>query len=301
MPDIREHVLTGTRGTITVREWSRCAPRYLALVAHGYGEHIGRYAGLAGVLVAHGAVVAGPDHMGHGRSAGERVLIEDFEDVVTDLHSAAGLVRDAHPGLPVVVIGHSMGGLIAARYAQRYGASLAALVLSAPVIGTWELPGRLLALDEIPDTPISPAALSRDPAVGAAYAADPLVWHGPMKRPTVEAFARTLESVAQGGDVGPLPLLWLHGDDDRLVPLPGSRAGVERLSGGRLTERIHPGARHEVFNETCGAAAFDDLTRFLDDVLAGRDDSGGGRAGFVPEGRGHPRVQGVVAERRRRG
>ncbi|MFD7933201.1 alpha/beta hydrolase [Streptomyces sp. NPDC059755] len=263
-----EHVLTGTRGTIVVHEWSPPRPRRLVLVVHGYGEHAGRYGALADVLTGHGAAVFAPDHMGHGRSAGERVVIEDFEDVVTDAHAAARLARAAHPGLPLIVIGHSMGGLIAARYAQRYGGTLAALVLSGPVIGGWELPGRLLAHEEIPDLPVSPAALSRDPAVGAAYAADELVWHGPMKRPTLEAFVRTLETVAEGGDTGPLPLLWLHGDDDRLVPLPGSRTGVERLSGGPITERIYPGARHEVFNETNRAEVFADVTRFLDGVPA---------------------------------
>ncbi|MDG9716011.1 lysophospholipase [Streptomyces sp. DH24] len=267
MADPREHVLTGTRGGITVREWPHPRPRFVALLAHGYGEHVGRYEEVAGVLGGLGAAVFGPDHMGHGRSAGERVLIEDFEDVVTDLRSAAEPARDAHPDLPVVLVGHSMGGLISARYAQRYGADLAALVLSGPVIGTWELPGRLLALDEIPDTPISPASLSRDPAVGEAYTADPLVWHGPMKRPTVEAFARTLETVSGNGDVGRLPLLWLHGDDDRLVPLAGSRTGVERLGGASTTVRIYPGARHEVFNETNRAEVFADLTTFLNEVL----------------------------------
>jgi len=263
MTDVREHDLGG----IAVTEWPHPEPRYLALVVHGYGEHAGRYDELAGVLAGHGAAVYGPDHVGHGRSAGERVVIEDFEDVVTDVHRVAGLARTAHPGLPLVMVGHSMGGLIAARYAQRYGSELSALVLSGPVIGGWELPGRLLALDEIPDTPISPAALSRDPAVGAAYAADPLVWHGPMKRPTLKAFTRTLEAVDEAGDVGPLPLLWLHGDEDRLVPLPGSRVGVERLSGGRLTERIFTGARHEVFNETNRAEVFAELIRFLDRAL----------------------------------
>lgn len=267
MGDTREHALTGSHGSIAVREWPRERPRYVALVVHGYGEHAGRYEEPAGVLVGHGAAVFAPDHLGHGRSAGERVLVEDFEDVVGDVHLAAELARSAHPGVPVVLIGHSMGGLISARYAQRYGDELAALVLSGPVIGAWELPGMLLALDEIPDTPVSPASLSRDPAVGAAYLADPLVWHGPMKRPTVEAFARTLETVAKGGDVGRLPLLWLHGDDDRLVPPDGSRVGVERLGGGSLTERIYPGARHEVFNETNRAEVFADLTRFLDSVL----------------------------------
>lgn len=269
MAETREHTLTGTRGRIAVREWPAASPRYVALLVHGYGEHSGRYDQVAGVLTGHGAAVYAPDHTGHGRSEGERVVVEDFEDVVTDVHAVAGLARAAHPGLPVVMVGHSMGGLIASRYAQRHPGELTALVLSGPVIGDWELPRRLLALEEIPDTPISPASLSRDPAVGAAYAADPLVWHGPMKRPTLEAFVRTLETVAKGGDVGRLPLLWVHGDDDRLVPLPGSRVGVEPLSGGNLTERIYPGARHELFNETNRAEVFADVTRFLDGVLAG--------------------------------
>lgn len=141
-------------------------------------------------------------------------------------------------------------------------------MLSGPVIGDWELPRRLLARDEIPDTPISPAALSRDPAVGAAYAGDPLVWHGPMKRPTVEAFARMLDTVSRSGSVGGLPLLWLHGDDDRLVPLAGSRVGIEELRGKDVTERVYAGARHEVFHETNKAEVFADLIRFLDGVLA---------------------------------
>ncbi|MFJ4466372.1 lysophospholipase [Streptomyces sp. NPDC089424] len=268
MADTRTHVLTGTRGAISVREWSHPAPSFVALLSHGYGEHVGRYEGVAGTLRAHGAAVLGSDHMGHGRSSGERVLIEDFEDVVTDLHSVAELARAAHPGLPLVLIGHSMGGLVAARHAQRHGDHLSALVLSGPVIGSWETPGRLLAHDEIPDVPVGPAALARDPAVGAAYAADPLVWHGPMKRPTLQAFARTLKDVAEGGDVGGLPILWLHGDDDRLVPIAGSRAGVARLSGGEMTERIYPGARHEVFLETNRAEVLADLTGFLDTVLA---------------------------------
>ncbi|WP_406119710.1 alpha/beta hydrolase [Streptomyces sp. NBC_00989] len=269
MADTREHTLMGTRGAITAHEWPHEHPRYVALVAHGYGEHIGRYAELAAVLLTHGAAVFGPDHQGHGTSAGERVLIADFEDVVTDLHAVAELARATHPGVPLVLIGHSMGGLIASRFAQRHGDGLAALVLSGPVIGGWELPGRLLALDVIPDIPISPTALSRDPDVGTAYAADPLVWHGPMKRPTLEAFAQTLETVAELGNIGALPLLWLHGGDDRLVPLDGSRIGVERLNGGELTERVYPGARHEVFHETNRAEVFTDLTRFLDGVLNG--------------------------------
>ncbi|MET9448773.1 alpha/beta fold hydrolase, partial [Streptomyces cinerochromogenes] len=142
MPHARAHVLDGTHGPLAVHEWPHPAPRFLALVAHGYGEHAGRYEELAGVLTGHGAAVYAPDHAGHGRSAGERVLIEDFEDVVTDVHAVAELARAARPGLPLVLVGHSMGGLVAARYAQRYGDEPSALILSGPVIGAWELPGR---------------------------------------------------------------------------------------------------------------------------------------------------------------
>ncbi|TXS54650.1 alpha/beta fold hydrolase [Streptomyces sp. uw30] len=268
MADTREHALDGSRGSIAVREWPNPRPRHVALVLHGYGEHVGRYAEVADVLARHGAAVFGPDHVGHGRSAGERVVIEDFEDVVADVHAVAALARAAHPDVPVVLVGHSMGALVAARYAQLYGDELAALVLSGPVIGDWELPRRLLSHAEIPDTPISPAALSRDPEVGVAYTRDPLVWHGPMKRPTVEAFVRMLDTVSKSGGIGRLPLLWLHGDDDRLVPLAGSRVGIEELRGNDATERVYAGARHEVFHETNKEQVFADLIHFLDGVFA---------------------------------
>jgi alpha-beta hydrolase superfamily lysophospholipase len=161
MTEALEHDVAGTRGRLTAREWPAERPAYVALLVHGYGEHIGRYEEVAGVLTRHGAAVYGVDHVGHGRSDGERVLIEDFEDVVTDVHTVAERARAGHPDLPVVMVGHSMGGLIASRYAQRHPGELTALVLSGPVIGDWELPRTLLALEEIPDTPISPSALSR--------------------------------------------------------------------------------------------------------------------------------------------
>ncbi|WP_188190533.1 alpha/beta hydrolase [Nonomuraea sp. SYSU D8015] len=271
MAESREHTFAGVRGLNTVREWPNDRPRYVVVLIHGYGEHIGRYEYVADRLVRHGAAVYGLDHIGHGRSEGDRVLIEDFEDVVTDVHSVEERARADHPGVPVVVIGHSMGGMIAARYAQRYGAGLAALVLSGPVIGEWEVVPALLALDEIPDIPIDPATLSRDPAVRAAYAADPLVWHGPFKRATLEAFATSLATIAKGGTFGALPTLWVHGDDDQLVPLGPSRTGIDAVRGTDLTERIYPGARHEVFNETNKDEVLDDVTSFVDRALADRE------------------------------
>ncbi|WP_327087141.1 lysophospholipase [Nonomuraea sp. NBC_01738] len=264
-----EFTFTGTRGGVVARVWPHERPRYVALLVHGYGEHIGRYEHVAAHLVRHGAAVYGPDHLGHGRSEGERVLIEDFEDVVTDVRAVEERARADHPGVPVVLIGHSMGGLIAARYAQRYGGGLAGLVLSGPVVGAWDVIGVLLAMDDLPDVPIDPATLSRDPAVGAAYAEDPLVWHGPFKRATLLAFARALDKIAEDGSVGELPTLWVHGEDDQLVPLTGSRTGIEILRGADLTERLYPGARHEVLNETNKDEVLAEITAFADRVIVG--------------------------------
>ena len=271
MAESREWAYFGTRGRLVARTWRGSGePTHVVLVAHGYGEHVGRYERVADALVAGGAVVYAVDHVGHGRSDGERVLVDDFEDVVTDLHTLAGTARREHPGLPVVLLGHSMGGLIAARYAQRHGDTLAALVLSSPVVGRWDAVGQLLALDEIPDEPLDVSTLSRDPAVGETYAADPLVWHGPFKRPTLEALQRSLGTIADGPDLGALPTLWIHGADDQLVPLAGSRVGIEHLRGPNLVERIYPGNRHELFNELDVDAVVADVVGFVREHVATR-------------------------------
>ena len=264
-----EWEFTGERERITARAWPADAPSWVALLAHGYGEHIGRYDHVADHLRRHGAAVYGPDHIGHGKSGGERVLVPDFDEVVTDLHTVEDHARTRHPGLPVVLVGHSMGGMIAARYAQRYGGGLAALVLSGPVLGRWGPIQALRGLEEIPDVPIDPATLSRDLTVGEAYDADPLVWHGPFRPETVEAFDRCLSAIAAGGRLGALPTLWVHGEADELVPLSETRAGVEEIRGDDLTEVIYPGARHEVFNETNKDEVLGQVTAFVAPHIAG--------------------------------
>lgn len=254
-------------GERAARSWVNRSPRYIALLCHGYGEHIGRYEHVAGHLVRHGAIVHGVDHVGHGRSAGERVLIADFEQVVEDLHVLDLAARTQNRDLPVVLVGHSMGGMIAARYAQVHGNTLAALVLSGPVLGSWAVVPELLAQEEIPETPIDPETLSRDLTVGKAYAEDPLVWHGPFKRPTLEALARELDTIDVAGRLGAVPTLWLHGEEDRLVPIEATRAGVERIRGENLRERTFPGARHEIFNETNRDEVLAEVSDFVDEQL----------------------------------
>jgi alpha-beta hydrolase superfamily lysophospholipase len=142
-----------------------------------------------------------------------------------------------------------MGGMIGARYAQRYADGLAGLVLSAPSIGLAPVLSDWLAAPELPDDPIDVAVLSRDPNVGRAYADDPLVWHGGWKRPTLEAFLHANQAIDEGPLLDGLPVLYIHGEADELVPRVLAQPAVERLHGDDFTEEIVPGARHETFNE----------------------------------------------------
>jgi alpha-beta hydrolase superfamily lysophospholipase len=261
--------LHGHAGALHVARWAVPSARYLAVLCHGYGEHLGRYDHVAAALGDHGAAVVGFDLVGHGRSEGERVLIHDFDQVVDDLEVVIGWARAAVPELPVVLIGHSMGGMIAARYAQRFGAGLTALVLSGPVLGRWEAAEQLVDLDPIPEVPIDPTTLSRDPTVGEAYAQDPLVWHGSFRRETLRALLDGLQRVSDDGPVTGLPTLWIHGEEDQLVPIEPSRAGVRALiPDADRTEATRPGARHEVFNETDQDEVIAEVTAFVDRVVA---------------------------------
>ncbi|MGI8558384.1 MAG: lysophospholipase [Solirubrobacteraceae bacterium] len=264
-----ESTFAGACGTIQVYTWSAPEPSYLAVIAHGYGEHARRYDHVAAALVADGAAVVALDHHGHGRSEGERASVHDPQDFTRDLDALIEHVRAEHPGLALVLIGHSMGGLIATRYAQQHSGKLAALVLSGPVIGGNPAFEQLLAMDPIPEVPIDPATLSRDPSVGVVYAADELVYHGPFRRETLEALGSAVEQVAAGPRIE-LPTLWIHGELDALAPLDATRPAADALRTGSWEEKVYPGAMHEIFNETNRNEVIGDVIRFIGSAVAAR-------------------------------
>lgn len=256
--------LSGPAGDRNALSWPAEDPRLVVLLSHGYGEHIGRYHHVADALVAAGAVVHGIDHVGHGRSAGEPAVVEDYDVPVADLHRLAQHARAENPGLPVALVGHSMGGLIALRYAQQHGEELAALVLSGPQVAGKEMLQQLLAMPEIPSFGIDASVLSRDATVGEAYLADPLVWHGDLQRPTMEAMVRAMTQLEEAAPLSGLPVLWLHGTEDQLSPLEGARPVIEAtVPSDRLEHHAYAGAQHEIFNETNRDEVLGDLTGFL--------------------------------------
>jgi alpha-beta hydrolase superfamily lysophospholipase len=261
-----ESTFTGVRGAIQTYAWSGRERRYLVVLAHGYGEHARRYDHVAQALVNDGAVVFALDHHGHGRSEGERASVSDPEDFTLDLDTLVERARGEHPGLPLVLIGHSMGGLIATRYAQQHSGKLAALVLSGPVIGGNPGFQQLLAMDPIPDVPIDPSTLSRDPSVGKAYLADPLVYHGPFRRETLEALFAAVGQIAAGPRIE-IPTLWIHGELDMLAPLDATRPAAAAIRTDAWQEKIYPGAMHEIFNETNRAEVIGDVLGFIDSAI----------------------------------
>jgi alpha-beta hydrolase superfamily lysophospholipase len=260
------------------RDWPLRDARGTIVIVHGLGEHIGRYQHVAAHLNAHGWRVVGYDHRGHGASPGARGVLDAGDDLLRDLASVVDAVR-AEAGGPLVLLGHSLGGLVAARFvsggleASRpvWQREVDALVLSSPVLATdmtltqkimLAVFGRLAPKHAVANG-IEARWLSRDAAVVAAYRADPLV------------HARIAPSLARFVvDSGPLvlalaprwqvPTLLLYGGSDRVVMPAGSAAFAAAAPARVVVTRAFPSLFHEIFNEPEQAEVLSVLTGWLD-------------------------------------
>ena len=238
-------------------------PRGVVVVSHGYAEYLGRYLPFAEHLASRGLAAVGVDHRGHGTSGGPRGHCLAFDEFVADLRTLVGFADGWWPGVPRVLFGHSMGGLIAFLYLLRHGETVRAGALSGPAFvvppagPAWQLAlvTRLARL--VPrlafTTGVDADALSRDPEVGRVYLADPLVHH----RATA-AFARAF-GIAQaealaGAPSLRVPLLILQGDADRVVDPAGTKAIDARLTGMHELVML-PGYYHELLNEPAAERA----------------------------------------------
>jgi alpha-beta hydrolase superfamily lysophospholipase len=245
-------------------------PRALVLLAHGFGEHAGRYDHVATALSAAGYLVIAPDHHGHGRSSGPRAQVS-FRAAVADLDHVVNQQTEIHPGLPMFLLGHSMGGAIALRYAIGYQNRLAGLILSGPLViveahPVAKLVGSLLArvLPGAPTIKLDPALVSRDPAVVAAYRSDPLVHHGAIPAVTASEFVIHASSIMRDASQITLPTLLLWGTGDQLCPPAGAEAVAKCIASSDLTLHAYPGLYHEILNEPEQAEVLDAIIDWLD-------------------------------------
>ena len=254
----------GTNGAIHYERWEPDHdPRVLVVIVHGYAEYAARYTHVAERLTTEGAAVYAPDHIGHGHSDGERALITDFEDVVADLRTLVDLARTDRPNLPLVMVGHSMGGLLTSRFAQEHPDEVAGIVLLGAVIGDWTWAREALAEPELPPATTDFSGMSRDPIEVEKYATDPLIFRSRYKRPLLEAEMVALDRFQERIGRLTMPVLFCHGDADPFVDYRTSLAAVEAMPSDDVTVRIYEGARHELVNETNRSEVIDEIVGFV--------------------------------------
>lgn len=239
-------------------------PSAVVVLAHGAGEHMGRYGHLARTLDEADVALYALDHRGHGISGGPRGVVDRLLHAADDVASLVDRAGANHPGLPVFLLGHSMGGAIALLHALDRPGNLRGLILSAPALtlGSGPLPLRLLARTRV--VPLLLSALrpefgmlqldakgiSSDPAAVAAYEIDPLVFHGPLPaRTTVEIAEFILGPFPERTGELQLPLLAMHGEDDPITPCEAAETAYALAGSADKTLKRYPGAFHELFNE----------------------------------------------------
>jgi acylglycerol lipase len=241
-------------------------PRALALFVHGFGEHAGRLANAMRALASRGIATYAYDHRGHGRSPGDRAVVESFEGLVRDSLVMRDAARAASPGLPFFLIGDSMGGLLATRSAQTQPDDLAGVVLVSPAltVGVREGPivrrvgslvGAIAKLDV--------NALSRSPEVAPAYLADPLTHHGGVPARTAAEMVKAGVAAFAAAPGWTLPLLIIHGTADRICDPDGSRRFADAVPRADVTLRIVDGAYHEPFNDPAGKLLLDEVAAWI--------------------------------------
>lgn len=267
---------TSARGTSRLfrQSWLPDEPaRAAILLVHGLGEHSGRYETLAAHCTARGFAVHAMDHYGHGRSEGLPGHVERFSVYLDGLRALRNDVRAQGADVPLFLLGHSMGGLIAAAFLGEDQASFRGCVLSGPALRSdAEPPALVLAIVRLiswiaPTAPLiglDPAGVSRDPAVVAAYVNDPLVHHGKATARLITELSSAMRATLAAAPAIELPLLVMHGDADQLTSPAGSQALFDAAGSRDKTLTLYPGLYHEIFNEPERDQVLGDMSAWLE-------------------------------------
>lgn len=262
------------------RSWKAASARGALLIVHGLGEHSGRYAALAERFVAGGISVYAPDLRGHGLSGGRRGHVDRFGDYLSELDRSLAEARSLSGGLPMVLFGHSMGGLVALRYAEaRPEIDLAGLALSAPQLSLADPPPAWLRMAAVAleavlpflplSTRIDPQDLSNDPAEVQAYRDDPLV-HDRITPRLFREMQRTM-----GAAVRDLPrirvpaaLVMIPSADPVVDPRTTREMAVALRAFTSVDLREYPGLFHEPLHDTGRERVSADLLAWVAERIA---------------------------------
>jgi alpha-beta hydrolase superfamily lysophospholipase len=246
--------------------------RATVVLVHGYGEHCGRYQNPVQVLRPRGFELFAFDYRGHGQAGGRRGHIDHFAEYLDDVDRAMELAR-ARGKRPLFLLGHSLGGLIAARWVIERGKDLTGLVLSSPFLGLKvKLPALKLAVGRgasrwMPrltlKNDLDLSALSRDPAVCEAYARDRFVHRVATARWFTEASAAQ-QRCRDDATAITLPVLVYAGEADAIADPDATRAVFERIGSKDKKLTMYPGGYHELMNDTCKHEVLKALVEWLE-------------------------------------
>lgn len=282
--------ITSADGTrLFARDWLPDGDaKAVVLIIHGYAEHCGRYAWTGKKLAGRGYATYGFDLRGHGKSDGPRVLVRSMNEYLDDVDAALARAARETPGVPIFVLGHSMGGGVLALYAcARLGRSdgeragrgrIAGLLFSGAVLpdkpsfasavtfGIIERVGRYIP--KLPLRSLAAADVSRDPLVVAEYDKDPLNYRGKMPAGLVSSMIRGGRYFDQHTHEITLPLLILHGAEDQLSSPETSRRFFERAGSTDKMLKVYEELYHEILNEPEQDLVIEDIGNWLDRRLA---------------------------------
>ncbi len=253
--------------------WTLQTPVAVVVLVHGLHEHGGRYRHVAERLTAAGYAVYVVDHPGHGRSPGTRGNLASMAVTVGGVDALARLAGERHPGVPLFVYGHSLGGLIALQYLTGTpDARIRGAVISAPALDTGAATGvqRRLApvlsrlLPDLGVLTLDADTISRDPEVVRDYRTDPLNYTGKVRARTGAEMMRAAVAMPQRLTSLTMPLLVLHGGADRLVPPAASELVPAHASSPDVIRKVYDGLYHEPHNEPERDEVLGDVISWLD-------------------------------------
>jgi acylglycerol lipase len=242
------------------------------LITHGLGEHSGRYLNVVNRFVPLGYAVYAFDHIGHGKSGGEREMVKRFEDYTDTLTIYYDMVKGWQSGKPIFLLGHSLGGLTAAYYLLDHQAKFQGAVISAPLIkaganvsqGTIIM-GKILSV-LVPAAgllPLDPNLISKDPEVVKAYVNDPLVFHKKIPARVAAEMLKAMIRVTAEAEKITLPFIALQGSEDKLVDPTSAQMLFDRAGSKDKAIKVYEGFYHEVFNEPERARVLKDVETWL--------------------------------------
>jgi alpha-beta hydrolase superfamily lysophospholipase len=248
-------------------------PKAVILVVHGLGEHSGRYMNVVNHFIPRGYAVYALDHLGHGKSEGVREYVDRFEDFTGTLTIYYNMVKDWQPDIPMFLLGHSMGGLIASHYLLDHQDKFKGAILSAPGVKVGDnitqftiTMGKVLSVlaPKAGILALEAEGVSRDPEVVAAYMNDPLVFHEKTSaRLAAELLKAMLRVTAEAAKIK-LPFILLQGSDDKLVDPAGAQMLYDMATSADKTLKYYDGLYHEVFNEPERDTVLKDVETWLE-------------------------------------